>query len=144
MKIVLDTSVIVAALMSRNGAANALLIYLFETEEKINVISNTLTVEIEAVLKRPSNKEKIGNLSDEEINHFIDDLCLISHHQKINFLWRPFLRDSQDDIVLETAFNAGADAIITYNLKDFANVEKHMGIKVMIPKDLLRQIGGTL
>jgi putative PIN family toxin of toxin-antitoxin system len=144
MKIVLDTSVIVAALMSRNGAANALLIHLFQSDDKINVISNTLTVEIEAVLKRPSNKEKIGNLSDDEINRFIDDLSLISHHQKINFLWRPFLRDAQDDMVLETAFNAGADAIITYNLKDFANVEEHLGIKIMIPKDLLCQIGGTL
>jgi putative PIN family toxin of toxin-antitoxin system len=142
MKIVLDTSVIVAALMTRNGAANALLIHLFETDKKINVISNTLVVEIEAVLKRPSNKEKIDNLSDEEIDRFIDALCLISDHQKINFLWRPFLRDSQDDMVLETAFNAGADAIITYNIKDFANVEESMGIKVMIPKELLHHIGG--
>lgn len=144
MKIVLDTSVVVAALMSRNGAANALLLYLFERDQKINVISNTLAVEIEAVLKRSSTKEKCGNLNDQEINRFIDDLCLISDHQKINFLWRPFLRDPSDDMVLETAFNAGADAIITYNLKDFANVEERLGIKVMIPKDLLRQIGGTL
>lgn len=144
MKIVLDTSVVVAALMSRNGAANSLLLYLFERDQKINVISNTLAVEIEAVLKRPSTKEKCGNLNDQEINRFIDDLCLISDHQKINFLWRPFLRDPSDDMVLETAFNAGADAIITYNLKDFANVEERLGIKVMIPKDLLRQIGGTL
>ncbi|MDQ1297754.1 MAG: hypothetical protein QG558_292 [Campylobacterota bacterium] len=144
MKIVLDTSVVVAALMSRNGAANALLLYLFERDQKINVISNTLAVEIEAVLKRSSTKEKCGNLNDQEINRFIDDLCLISDHQKINFLWRPFLRDPSDDMVLETAFNAGADAIITYNLKDFANVEERLRIKVMIPKDLLRQIGGTL
>lgn len=144
MKIVLDTSVVVAALMSRNGAANALLLYLFERDQKINVISNTLAVEIEAVLKRPSTKEKCGNLNDQEINRFIDDLCLISDHQRINFLWRPFLRDPSDDMVLETTFNAGADAIITYNLKDFANVEERLGIKVMIPKDLLRQIGGTL
>lgn len=144
MKIVLDTSVVVAALMSRNGAANALLLYLFERDQKINVISNTLAVEIEAVLKRPSTKEKCGNLNDQEINRFIDDLCLISDHQRINFLWRPFLRDPSDDMVLETAFNAGADAIITYNLKDFAKVEERLGIKVMIPRDLLRQIGGTL
>lgn len=110
----------------------------------LSIFNNSSTVEIEAVLKLPSNKEKIGNLSDEEINGFIDDLCLTSHHQKINFLWRPFLRDSQDDMVLETAFNAGVDAIITYNLKDFANVEERLGIKIMIPKDLLCQIGGIL
>lgn len=143
MKIVLDTNIIVAALMSRNGIANAILIKLFETDQKINVLSNPLILEMEAVLKRDENKVRCGNLDDTTIEAFIDDLSLISHHQKINFLWRPFLHDPQDDMVLETAFNSQAEIIVTYNLKDFNGVEKYFGIKIMTPKELYPLLGGT-
>ncbi|ADR33959.1 hypothetical protein Sulku_1296 [Sulfuricurvum kujiense DSM 16994] len=143
MKIVLDTNIIVAALMSRNGIANALLIRLFEMDQKINVVSNPLILEMEAVLKRNENKVSCGNLDDGTIDLFIDDLCLISHHQKINFLWRPFLHDPQDDMVLETAFNSQAEIIVTYNLKDFTEVEKYFGIKIMTPKELYPLLGET-
>lgn len=142
MKIVLDTNVIIAALMSRNGISNALLVKLFETDEKINVVSNPLVLEMEAVLKRDENRTRCGGLDDTAIESFIDDMCLISHHQKINFLWRPFLHDPQDDMVLETAFNAGAEIIVTYNLKDFKDVEKHFGIRVMTPKEFYPLLGG--
>ncbi len=142
MKIVLDTNVIIAALMSRNGISNALLIKLFETEEKINVVSNPLVLEMEAVLKRDENRMRCGGLDDIAIESFIDDMCLILHHQKINFLWRPFLHDPQDDMVLETAFNAGAEIIVTYNLKDFKGVEKYFNIRVMTPKEFYPLLGG--
>jgi predicted nucleic acid-binding protein len=72
---------------------------------------------------------------------FVDDLCLISHHQKINFLWRPFLKDYKDDMVLETAFNAKAEYIVTYNTKDFTNVFQNFGIKIIAPKEFLESIG---
>ncbi|MDD4950257.1 putative toxin-antitoxin system toxin component, PIN family [Sulfuricurvum sp.] len=143
MKIVLDTNVIIAALMSRNGISNALLIKLFEMDEKINVVSNPLVLEMEAVLKRDENRVCCGDLEDGTIEMFIDDLCLISHHQKINFLWRPFLHDPQDDMVLETAFNAGAEIIVTYNLKDFKGVEHYFGIRVMTPKEFYSLLGGV-
>lgn len=142
MKIVLDTNVIIAALMSRNGISNALLIKLFETDEKINVVSNPLVLEMEAVLKRDENRIRCGGLDDIAIESFIDDMCLISHHQKINFLWRPFLHDPQDDMVLETAFNAGTGIIVTYNLKDFKGVEKYFNIRVMTPKEFYPLLGG--
>lgn len=143
MKIVLDTNIIVAALMSRNGIANALLIKLFEMDQKINVVSNPLVLEMEAVLKRNENKVSCGNLDDNAIDLFIDDLCLISHQQKINFLWRPFLHDPQDDMVLETAFNSQAEIIVTYNLKDFTGVEHYFGIKIMTPKEFYPLLGET-
>lgn len=142
MKIVLDTNIVVAALMSRNGIANALLVKLFESDQKVNVVSNPLILEMEAVLKREDNRKQCGGLEESAIEAFIDDLCLISHHQKINFLWRPFLHDIQDDMVLEAAFNAGAEIIVTYNLKDFNGVEKYFGIRVMTPKEFYPLLGG--
>jgi len=72
---------------------------------------------------------------------FIDDICLISYHQSIHFLWRPFLTDSNDDMVLEVAVNANAGAIITFNPKDFKGVKKSFGIDIFTPKEYLIKIG---
>ena len=141
MKIVLDTNVIVAALMSKRGVSNALLIWLFEQETKYSVVSNTLITEYEGVLLRPKNMQNYSHLNTQDVQSFIDDICLISHHQRINFLWRPFLRDIKDDMVLETAFNGNCNYIITYNSKDFKGVEEKFGIKIIQPKEFLTRIG---
>jgi len=77
-------------------------------------------------------------MSKEDLQSLIDDICLISHQQKINFLWRPFLRDIKDDMVLETAFNAGCEYIVTYNVKDFSGVEEKFAIKSITPKEFLK------
>lgn len=139
MKIVIDTNVFVSALMSKNGASNSLLVRIFERSDRINVVSNSLLVEIEAVLLREQNRSRYPHLSDKEIGRFVDDIALISHHQRINFLWRPFLNDPEDDMVLETAFNASADFIVTHNLKDFRKVEERFSIRVVAPGEFLRQ-----
>lgn len=140
MKIVLDTKVILSALFSKNGSSNKVLIWLFENQEKINVISNTLLSEYTDVLLRDENLKQYANLTKIDIELFLDDICLISHHQNINFLWRPFLKDVKDDMVLEVAFNANVDFIVTNNIKDFKNIEKNFGIKVVTSKEFLKII----
>jgi len=129
--------------MSVDGVSNKLMVWLFSQEKKISVVSNPLVVEYEDVLLREKNREFYPQFSDEEIKLFVDDICLISYHQRINFLWRPFLKDLKDDMVLETAFNAGCDYIVTYNGKDFSNVEEKFDIKIVTPKEFL-QIAGEL
>jgi len=44
-------------------------------------------------------------------------------------------------MMLELAFASGCDSIITYNVKDFKNVEKVFGIKIVTPKQFLLEIG---
>jgi len=141
MKLVLDTNVVLAALMSKHGVSNRLLVWLFLQNTKINVISNTLVTELEDVLLRKSSREFYPHFTENDIKSFIDDICTISHHQKINFLWRPFLKDIKDDMILETAFNSGSEYIITYNVKDFTNVHKKFNIKIVTPKEFLITIG---
>ena len=141
MKIVLDTNIILSALFSKNGSSNKVLIWLFKNQEKINVISNTLLSEYCDVLLREENLKQYSNLSKMDIELFLDDICLISHHQNINFLWRPFLKDIKDDMVLEVAFNANANFIVTNNIKDFKNIEKNFNIKVVTSKEFLKIIG---
>jgi putative PIN family toxin of toxin-antitoxin system len=127
--------------MSRDGVSNKLMVWLFTNKKKINVVSNTLVTEYEDVLLRAKNKKFYEQFSDEDIKSFIDDICHISHHQKINFLWRPFLKDIKDDMVLETAFNGACDYIVTYNTKDFSGVFEKFNIKVAKPKEFLKDIG---
>ena len=138
MKIVIDTNVILPALMSIDGVSNKLMVWLFTQPKKLNVVSNTLVTEYEDVLLREKNKKFYPQFKDEDIKAFIDDICFISYHQRINFLWRPFLKDIKDDMVLETAFNGGVQYIVTYNLKDFSGVEEKFGIKAITPKDFLK------
>ena len=141
MKIVIDTNVILPALMSEEGVSNKLMLWLFLNKSKIHVVSNTLIAEYEDVLLREKNRKFYTQFSKDDICSFIDDICLISHHQKINFLWRPFLKDIKDDMVLETAFNGNCTYIITYNTKDFAGVNEKFSIQIVTPKEFLKIIG---
>lgn len=141
MKIVIDTNIVLSALFSSRGASNKLLVWLFENKKKYNVVSNTLVTEFEDVLTREKNLKQYNNLQKEDVLAFIDDICLISYHQSIYFLWRPFLTDSNDDMVLEVAVNANVGAIITFNPKDFKGVKESFGIDILTPKEYLTNIG---
>jgi len=141
MKIVIDTNIVLSALFSNRGASNKLLIWLFENKKKYNVVSNTLVTEFEDVLTREKNLKQFNNLGKEDVLAFIDDICLISYHQSIHFLWRPFLTDTNDDMVLEVAVNANVGAIITFNPKDFKGVKESFGIDIFTPKEYLTKIG---
>ncbi len=143
MKIVLDTNVVLAALLSKRGASHRLLVWLFEAAQKHSVVSNTLLMEYGAVLTRSEHMENYPQFSRDEIERFLDDIASISYHQKIHFLWRPFLRDASDDMVLEVAANAHAEAIITFNPRDFQGVTEHFGIEILSPGMFLNQQGVT-
>jgi len=118
-----------------------LLTWLFQSKRKYNVVSNTLVTEFEDVLTRDKNIKQFNNLTKEDVLSFIDDICLISYHQNIHFLWRPFLKDSNDDMVLEVAVNANVRAIITFNPKDFKGVKEQFGIDILTPKEYLIKVG---
>lgn len=66
------------------------------------------------------------------MDDFLDGFCTASRHQRVFYLWRPFLRDPDDDHVLELAVAAGADLIVTYNVRDF------VGVRVLDPDAFLR------
>ena len=54
---------------------------------------------------------------------FLRYLASIAHLQDVHFLWRPFLRDPDDDMVLECAVSASCKYIVTHNMRDFRGVE---------------------
>ena len=136
-KVVIDTNVLVSALRSRDGAS-FLLISLLGKDETFDIyISVALILEYEDAAKRLLGKIEI---TEDVINEVIDYICLIGKEQQVFFLWRPFLKDPGDDMVLELAVAAGCNFIITHNKKDFKNIED-FGIQAISPVEFLRTIG---
>jgi len=100
-QIVIDTNVIVAGLRSRRGSAFQLLTLIGTGQFDIH-LSVPLVLEYTDVLLR-----ELPNLylSREEVDDLIDFYCSVGTPHEIFFLWRPFLRDPKDDMVLELAVN---------------------------------------
>jgi len=134
--IVLDTNVLVAALRSREGASFKVL-SLVDSGKFTLCLSVPMVLEYEAASKKHS---KAAGLSAADVDAIIDYLCLVGKHYKVYYLWRPFLRDPKDDMVLELAVTANAESIVTYNRVDFKGANQ-LGVKVITPKALLQQIG---
>ena len=135
VRIILDTNVLFAGLYSSRGASFRVLQAIEEGKLKV-VLSTTLLFEYEDILKR--NQVVLG-LTNQEIEKILDYLCMQSEHQKIYFLWRPFLADLKDDHLLELAIASGTKLIVTHNTKDFKGVEE-FNIRSITPKILLEEI----
>jgi putative PIN family toxin of toxin-antitoxin system len=133
--LVIDTSVIVAALRSKRGASNKIL-RLIALGTLSMSISVAALLEYEDVILR---KNKIPGYRISDLQSFLDDICAIARHQEIFFTWRPALADPNDEIFLELAVAAGASHIVTHNKKDFFGAET-FGLRVVSPGELLKEI----
>jgi hypothetical protein len=91
------------------------------------------------VAKRDSAE---SGLAHEDVDRLMEYLCGIAHLQEIHFLWRPVLRDSRDDHVLELAVEAGRELIVTHNVRDFAGSDV-FGVAAVRPGEFLRRLGVT-
>jgi putative PIN family toxin of toxin-antitoxin system len=135
-QIVIDTNVVITAQRSRRGASAKLMSLIGTGLFEIHV-SVPLVLEYEEVLLR--QRASMG-LTHEDVTHLVDALCALAHHQEIHYLWRPYLRDAGDELVLDLAVAAGCDYIVTYDKSDFAGAER-FGTEVIDPKALLERIG---
>ncbi len=135
-RIVIDTNVLFSALYSRNGASFKLISLLGEKFFNI-ALSVPLFIEYQSVIQE--NRSKI-RLTDEKIDDILNYLCLVSQHYEIFYLWRPYLKDPKDDMLLELAVVSGSNYIVTYNIRDFKEIER-FGIEAITAKKFLRKIG---
>lgn len=135
-QIVIDTNVLVAALRSTRGASHRLLTLIDSGKFEVNV-SVPLVLEYEEVAKRLIEDIPLTEL---EIDDIIDYICAAANRRQVFYLWRPFLRDSEDDMVLELSVSASCDFIVTYNTRDFQGVERFR-VRTVTPKEFLQEIG---
>jgi putative PIN family toxin of toxin-antitoxin system len=138
LRIVLDTSVVVAGLRTRLGAGNAVLRLV--AQGRVTLLATPpLFLEYEDVLKRPEHRLAHG-LTVEEIDEFLAELAALIEPVEVHFLWRPQGRDPNDEMVLESAINGQADALVTYNVADFAGAAERFKMAVTHPAELLKKV----
>jgi len=131
MLAVLDTNVIVAALRSRDGASFQILKAIIDGKADF-ALSIPLFLEYEAVLKRPATLSASA-LSIKDMDTILNMLCAQGKPKKLHYLWRPQLTDEQDEMVLELAINAAADAIVTFNCNDFLPAANKFSMPIITP-----------
>lgn len=138
MRLVLDTAAMVAAIRSEAGASRRLLVAGLESRITL-LISVPLMIEYQSVMIRAEHLEA-ARLSAGDIDNLLDAVALVAKPVRLAFLWRPGLRDPDDDMVLETAVNGHASAIVTFNLRDFGRAAERFGVEVLTPGEALRRV----
>ncbi len=130
-KIILDSNVLVSALRSAAGPSFAL-VQAIRLGHIVMCCSPALFLEYEDVLKRQQQLQAFG-LTLADIDDILADLAGHIAPVSTHYQWRPQLRDPSDEMVLEAAVNARAQAIVTYNLRDFA-AAKRFGVLLLNPE----------
>ncbi len=138
MRLVLDTDVLVAALRSPRGASAALL--EAAVDGQLTILANVaLILEYEAVCKREEHLAAAG-VTAEQAAVFVDAVAALTEPVESHFVWRPQLADPSDEMVLEAAVNGRADAVVTFNLRDFGSAPRRFGLHLWLPRDALKRI----
>jgi len=133
VRIVLDTSVLVAAARSRNGASFQL-VSMLPTPRFDFALTIALYTEWQAILTRPEHMPP--GVTVAAALGYLRYLASLAHLQDVHFLWRPFLRDPDDDMVLECAITSGSQYIVTHNVKDFRRASE-LKVQAIKPADFL-------
>ena len=136
IRVVFDTNVLVAGARSRQGASFALINSIPAPEFQL-CLSVGLYVEWQAVMTRSENLPP-GQTENDALGS-LRYLASQAHLQEVHFLWRPFLPDPNDDMIMELAFAAGCRYIVTHNVKDFHGSEE-LGVTAIAPRDFLNLI----
>jgi predicted nucleic acid-binding protein len=111
---------------------------LFHDSGKFEInLSVPLAIEYEEAAKKIIGKSP---LNARDIDDILDYVFSVANLRKVYYLWRPFLRDPKDDMVLELAVSAGCEIVVTYNKVDFEGV-KQFNIRVRTAQEFLKEIG---
>jgi len=138
LRVVLDTSVLVAGLRSRLGASNALLVLVAQRKVK-PLVTTSLFLEYEEVLLRAEHR-LVTRMSEADVEGFLAALASAAEGVEVHFRWRPQLGDPADEMVLEAAINGRAKALVTHNVADFAQAAARFGLRIVTPGALLEEL----
>lgn len=135
MRIVLDTSGLVSAIRSSNGAASEI-VRLAVLGRLTLLMDYKLACEYRDVALRTHQLAAAGR-TREDVEVVIDLLEAVATPVFVAFKYRPLSRDDNDDMVLDVANNGNANAVVTNNVRDFAAPADAFGIQTLTPRDFL-------
>jgi putative PIN family toxin of toxin-antitoxin system len=121
IRIVIDTSVLISALISSQGASRELLRQCLLSKYQ-PLMGNALFSEYEQVINRDEIL-RLCPLSIEEIETLLASFMSVCEWIRIYYLWRPNLIDEADNHLIELAIAGNASVIVTNNIKDFKQTE---------------------
>jgi len=138
MRVVLDTSVLVAGLRSQLGASNRVLFAVAE-RRCVPLVTTALFLEYESVLLRAEQQLATG-MNSVDVEGFLAAFASAAEPVELNFLWRPQLRDPTDEMILEAAVNGRAAAVVTHNVDDFRPATTQFGVRTLTPAEFLKEL----
>ena len=138
MRIVLDTDAVVAAMRSPGGASAAIIREVRDGVVTL-LLSVPLAMEYEAVCGRSEHRMEAG-LSSRQVEVFLDAIVAMAEPVRTHFLWRPQLRDPNDEMVLETAVNGRANVLGTFNVRGYGTAAAQFGVAVLVPREAIARI----
>lgn len=135
--IVVDTSVVVSALIGKRGASREVLRRCLSGDYN-PLISNALFQEYEDV----TSLDRIRNtcpLNNKEIRELLNAFYNTCRWVAVYFLWRPNLKDENDNFLIELAVAGNSNVIVTNNIKDLTGAELSFDdLRILKPEQLLR------
>ncbi|WP_374608791.1 putative toxin-antitoxin system toxin component, PIN family [Diaphorobacter nitroreducens] len=134
--IVLDTNILVAALLRGGGTARSVLRACLQSRY-VPVIGPALLAEYEDVLNR-ADLFASSSVSPAERGDVLDAFLAQCRWVEVFYAWRPNLPDEADNHLIELAIAAQADAIVTRNLRDLSRGQlKFPKLRVLTPEQCL-------
>jgi putative PIN family toxin of toxin-antitoxin system len=138
VRVVVDTSVLVAGLRSQLGASSLVLVAIAKQSVR-PLVTTAVFLEYEAVLLR-ADQRLATKMSEADVEGFLRALAAAAEPVEISFRWRPQLRDPADELMLEAAVNGHAEAIVTHNVADFEPASSKFGLRILTPAQLMKEL----
>ena len=76
-------------------------------------------------------------MGPDDARPFLRYLASLAHLQAVHYLWRPFLRDPDDDMVLECVVASGSRYLVTHKLRDFQKITE-LGVQPVTSAEFLQ------
>jgi putative PIN family toxin of toxin-antitoxin system len=139
LKVVVDTNVMVAALLGKEAATARQVIELGLQDTITPLMADALFNEYLDVISRDDVMQKCPFDGDERME-FLSAFLACCQWCKIYFGWRPNLQDEGDNHLIELAIAGGANYIITTNVRDFKNGELLFdGLNIVTPQQFIKE-----
>jgi predicted nucleic acid-binding protein len=120
------------------GASAALLVLLLERRATM-LLSVALALEYETTCMRAEHV-LAAQATEADVGRLIDAIIEVIEPVEVHYRWRPLLSDAGDELVLEAAAGGRADAILTFNRRNYGPAPGRFGIEVLTPAEALERI----
>lgn len=137
-RIVLDTSVFIAALLGPRGASRETLRRCL-MRRCLPLMGTALFLEYESVLARDHLFANC-RLNRDEREALFDAFLSVCQWQTVYYAWRPNLPDEADNHIVELAVAGQAGVIVTKNIRDFVRAELYFsGLRILQPETFIQE-----